>query len=39
MERTAGCREGIPADAVLLHLPGRAVLAVEDVVGVVDVFF
>ena len=27
-----------PANAVLLHVPTRAVLAVEDVVGVCDVF-
>lgn len=32
-----GC-DDLPADAVLVHLPVRAVLAVEDVVGVVDVF-
>jgi hypothetical protein len=29
---------GLPADAVLLHVPACAVLAVEDVIGVGDVF-
>lgn len=31
-------RTNSPADAVLLHLPVLAILAVKDLVGVVDVF-
>jgi hypothetical protein len=32
-----GRKRNVPADAMLFHLPPRAILAVEDIVGVVDV--
>ena len=37
--RTASGCEGVPAYTIFVHLPVRALLAVEDVVCVVDVLF